>query len=411
MRPNDQVAVVDLGTSKVACLVANVTEEGKLAVESLAYAPSQGVAKGEIVDADAAAQSVEKVVSKVERHLNRDLNQLWASISGSHLQSQAGQGAVPIYPAGRILRRQDIHQVIRHSRQQLMPPEYEQIMAVPREYKVDGERVSEEPVGRPANRLDVVTHIVTGNSDTVELMERTVGFGGRATMGLAPCSLASGLGVLSKHAAEMGAVVIDLGAGKTDLAIFVEGAYAFQSVIKVGADHVTSDIMQLLKTDWDEAERLKSEEATALFEEIDKNDVVQISQVDANGQRNMQKRVLCEIVGSRVHELAKHINQSLENSGFDQSELKHLVLTGGGALLPGIAEVFAAETQFKNPRIVQPRVAGKFAKQVASPTLSTIVGLARYALESGEQDLAPVSGFSDWKDRISTIKSWFSGKS
>lgn len=400
---SDLVVAIDLGTSKVACVVAEPGANGELTVLSLAYGPSAGVDRGTIIDEAAARASVDSVVGKVERHLGTTIDRVWCSLGGPHLESVNGQAMLPIYPAARAIKRQDMHQVLTNSRKLLMPPDREQVLALPKEFLLDGQRGIANPEGLRGTRLEVVTNIVMGQSKEIAKTERCCAGDGRRIVGMVPAGLASGLGVLSQEMMEMGTVVVDIGAGKTDVAVFADGVMAYCAVVKVGAEHYTNDIAQLLKTDFDEADRLKVEHGSTLPGPVDAEETVAVLQEGQSGPRPMKRKMLCEILGSRGAEHARIVRAKIEESGVEAGQLKSVVLTGGGSLLDGSKDVFEEILGIGRPRIVQPKVAGAFSKQVASPILSTVVGVARYALESGDDDFAPVSGLSSWKERISTL--------
>ncbi len=409
---SELVVAVDLGTSKAACVVADVGSKGGLEVVSLAYGPSAGVERGVVTDVASATTAVDSVVGKVERHLGTKVDQVWCSIGGAHLHSVTGQGLLPIYPPQRVLKRQDVHQVLNHSRQVLISPSAEQVLALPREFVVDGQHGISDPVGLRAGRLEVLTHVITGGKAEIAAMEAAVSGQSRRVVGMVPSALASGLGVLSQEMMDLGTLMVDIGATTTEVGIFVDGALAYQAVVKIGSDHFSHDIAQLLHTTFAEAERLKTEEGSVYTRSVEADDSVMVNQEEHSGPRPMKRKMLCEILESRGNELCQFVAAKIAESGVSQSEIKSVVLTGGGSLIDGCAELFAENLGVSSPRIVQPKVAGSFAKQVASPMLSTVVGVARYALEAGEDDLAPVSGFSSWKERISTLskKLWFGEK-
>lgn len=406
------VVAVDLGTSKVACVAAELDEKGAMHVLSLAYGASQGVERGVVTDPAAAAASVESSLGKIERHLGTEIRRVWCSVGGNHLMSHVGQGMLPIYPAARPIKRQDVHQVLHHSRQVLLPPDSEQVLAVPREFVLDGERGIADPVGLRGSRLEVSTHIVTGGRIETEAAEEAVTGPTRRLAGMVPSGLASGLGVLSQEAMDLGAVVIDIGAGKTDMAVFMDGAFVFNGVVRVGSDHFSHDIAQLLKTDFDEAERLKTEYGDLDPSVVDPGETVGVTQADHDGPRPMKRQTLCEILESRGNELCQLLAAKFEESGFDPKAMKTVVLTGGGSKLSGTVKLFSENMPLAKPKLAHPKVQGRFSKQVATPMLSAVVGVARYALHDEGEELAPVSGLSTWKDRISTIgkKLWFGEK-
>lgn len=409
---SDVIVAVDLGTSKAACVVAGAGPKGGLEVLSLAYGPSVGVEKGSVVDSAAASTAVDSVVGKVERHLGTKVSQVWCTVGGAHLKSVVGKGLLPIYPPQRVLKRQDLHQVLSHSRQVLISPDDEQVLALPTEFIVDGQRGIADPVGLRAGRLEVSTHIVAGSRAETEALERAVGGGTRRVVGMVPGALASGLGVLSQDMMEMGTVLVDIGAATTSVGVFVDGVLVFQGVIKVGGDHFSHDIAQLLHTSFEEAERLKSEEGSVYAAGVNGEDSVMVTQEEHSTPRPMKRKMLCEIMESRGKELCEFVAAKVGESGVGTGALKSLVLTGGGSLTMGTEELFGENLGFGTVKLAAPRVDGAFAKQVSTPMLSAVVGTARYALEAGTDELAPVSGLSSWKERISTLgqKLWFGEK-
>ncbi len=410
MSTNDLVIAVELGTAKIAAVAAVVDSSGCLEIKSLAYVPSDGVQKGSVRDVQEAARGVDNVLGKIERHLKIRASEVWLSASGSSLTSTTGLAMMPIYPSGRAIRRQDIHQVLGNSRKVTLPEGHEQVLAVPREYIVDGQRGMMRPIGLAGSRLEVSTHIVSGATVQIQSAENVIEAAGRKVLGMVPSSLGSGLGVLSEEAMDLGCVVLDIGAGKTDLSVFVDGAYVYQDVIPIGGALVTRDLQQLLRTTFDEAERLKVEHGSALADAADGEETVQVQQFDQDHARPMQRRVLCEIIESRMKELFDLAAESLHGAELTGGTPRSVVLSGGGSLLPGTEELLLRILPKAQIKGGQPMVSGRFAGQVASPMLATVVGVARYALESGDEELAPISGGSGWRDRMRALISKFDRK-
>ncbi|MDI9639963.1 cell division protein FtsA [Kamptonema cortianum] len=409
MEAREWITVLDIGTSKIAAVAARVNDRAQLDVVSMAYAPSEGVAKGMVQDPEAASVVISGVIEKIERHLKRPIGSVWMNLSGPHLESHRGEAFAPIYPAARTLRPQDVHQVVVNSRKLILPDEYEQVFAVPIEYVLDGKEGVKKPVGLAASRIDVHTHIVVALTGEVEMAEEAVKLAGKKVLGVAPSSLASGLGVLSPEGMDLGAVVVDIGAGKTDVAIFLDGSYVYQGVVPIGSDHVTSDIQHLLRTTFEEADMLKMEHGHC-SPDATNHDIINVRQLDHDELRPMQRRVLAEIIQARMREIFEHVGKSIAKSGLGLDVPKMAALTGGGSIIPGTEELFEKTLTHFKCRVAQPRVTGRFAEQVANPTMATAVGLARYALDSDEFELAPVSGTSGWKDTIRLIISRFDGK-
>lgn len=406
----DAVVALEIGSAKIAALVARPDAKGRLEVISLAYGPASGFERWRIVDEEAAAASVENVVGKLERHLQVPIKRLYLGFSTPSMESLTGLAMTPIFPAGRAIKRQDIHTLVQSSRRATLRSDSGQILALPRHFLIDGRKVHLPPEGMGAEKLEVETHIVICPETELAQIESLVSSGGREVLGLVPAGLASGLGTLSSDGLELGATVVDIGAERTSVGVFLEGGFAYQAVVPMGSAFITRDIMQLLSVEWDEAERLKCEEGEAWSAGIEDSDRVMVTQMGMSESRPMQKKVLAEIIESRVREIFNQVADSLEKFTPMEELPIMVVLTGGGSILKGTEQLCEEILHGKRCKVAQPKVAGRFSGQVASPMLATIVGVARYALESDEAELAPISGSSSWRDRFRTLISRFDGK-
>lgn len=406
----DPITVIDLGTTKVVCLAASMFEDGSIRVDAVSQVGCRGIKKGVVSDVEATASAIDEAVSRVERTLGQSVEEVAVSVAGSHLQSVNAQGFVPIYPSTRQIRRDDVLAVINHSRQIVMPTDREQIMAIPREFRIDGQRGIIRPIGMTGGRLEVVTHVVTGQTVHINNVDKAVTRAGRKVLEMVAQPLASGLGVAGPEAIEHGCAVVDIGGGVTGVAVFSSGAIAYSASSPIGAQHVTSDLQALLKVSPDEAERIKTLHGAALSRAAGEDEVIQVRQLDQTEDRPMQRRVLCEIVESRMREIADLVRKQIELSGLSGSLPSGVYLTGGGSMLPAVGTLFSEVLMSSNIQMAFPRVAGQNARLVEVPTMSTAVGLARYCLESDEHEFAPVSGFSNWKEKIRTLKNPFAKK-
>jgi len=296
-------------------------------------------------------------------------------------------------------------QVIKHSRQLSLPPDREQIQAIPREFRVDGQRGVQRPVGMVGSRLETVTYIVTGQTTHIQNIEKAVNMAGKRVDSMVLESLASGLAVLTQEEMELGAAVVDIGGGSTDMAIFTGGAIAFSAVVPVGGVLVTSDVSKLLKTAPEEAERLKLVYGSAIANEIDTGQKVEVTQIGQDHARPLQRRVLCEIIESRMGEIAVMVRQQIEKSGLGAAIPGGVVLTGGGAMLAGAESLFQDVLKGTRVRSAEPEIR---EMAFSSHSFATAVGLARFAIECADGDLVPAGGVGDWKDHIRTL--WFKKK-
>lgn len=405
-----RAAVLDLGTSKAVCLIAEVGEAGELKIRAHATAECRGVRKGIVTDLDEAANAIDKAVRAVQRDAECEVASLTVAVGGSHIESQTTQGFLPIYPRTRPISRDDVMQVVNHSRQAALPPDREQIQAIPREFRIDGQRGVKRPVGLTGGRLEVTTLLVSAQTAHIRNLDRSVAMGGRRVEQVVPKGLASGLAVLTDEQMEIGAAVLDIGAGSAELAVFSGGSLAFLASIPVGGGLVTSDISKLLKTSPDEAERLKVEQGSAWAKAVSDKGSVQVMQLGQIHPRPLQRKVLCEIIESRMREMARMARQQIERSGFFAVLPGGLTLTGGGSLLPGSTELFQSVLQHVRVHPARPEISQHDTDPLNRPELSTAVGLAEFCLKGGDDELVPARGASDWRDRVRTLWSYVRGQ-
>jgi cell division protein FtsA len=401
----DVVTALDLGSSKVVCLAATPNGNG-IKIESVASTPCRGIRKGVVADLEETANAVDVVVRRVAGDLGDAIDSLVVGISGAHVEGQNNQGLKHLVPRARAINHQDVLEVINHSRSLVLPPDREQIQALPREFRIDGQREVREPIGLNASRLEVVTYIVTGQASAIENVERVIARGSRRIDQMVLASLASGIGVLTPEELELGTIVVDIGAGTTDLAVFTNGSIAYAACIPVGSGHVTSDISKLLKTTPEEAERLKLESGNAMARLVPERDTVEVLQIGQVGPRPMQRRVLCEIVESRMRELAVMVRQQVERSGMLGTLPGGMVLTGGGAHLAGTDKLFDEVLKHVRVRVAEPDLG---PNQPRMAGMASAVGLARFAIQC-QDDITPAAGHSGWKERVRGLFSLISGR-
>jgi len=393
---NDFVTVLDLGSTKVACLAATPEAEDDMKVLALATAPCRGLKRGVVSDLEETAAAVNTVIRKVEADLGQQIKSLLVGISGSHIEGMNAQGFKPIVPRGRSITNQDVMEVLNHSRSVVLPPDREQIQALPREFRVDGQRDVRKPIGMSGGKLEVVTYLATGQASAIHNIEQAVERSGKRVEQMVVKPLASGLGVLTPEELELGTVIVDIGGGTTDIAIFANGSIVYTASIPLGALSVTSDISKLLRTSPEEAERLKIESGAALSRLVSDKDSVEVAQIGQLQIRPMQRKVLCEIIESRMREIATMVRQQVEKSGMVGMLPGGVVLTGGGAWIMGSDKLFDETLQHLRVRVAEPDLGDSFPRQ---PGLATVIGLARFAIQC-QDEITPATGPMDWKDRV-----------
>lgn len=410
MKP-DFVAVLDLGSTKTTCLVASADEHQEACVEAVAIVEGRGVRRGVVNDLEAASSVADAAIRACEEQLGSPIERVTVGISGASVEGLTAQGFVPIYPRSRSITREDVLQVINHSRQIMLPPDREMIHALPREFRVDGQRGVQRPVGMSGGKLEVSTYVVTGPSPQIQNLDQTVSNGGRKVDQYILSGMASGLGVLSMEDMDAGTVVVDIGGGKTDIAIFAGGALTYSACLPIAGGLVTSDISKLLRTSPEEAERLKSSYGAAVAGLVGDQDAVEVHQIGQSEPRPLQRKVLCEIIESRMRELAMMVRQQVEKSGSLGLLPGGIVLTGGGSALAASDKLFEEVLKHSRVRTMEPILGNGNAVPEARMGLSAAMGMARFALQGGDEEFAPASGGDGIRDRIRTIWSILSGRS
>ena len=403
------VAVLDIGSSKVVCLAAMDDREGGFDLQGLAVAECKGVKRGVVTDLEETARAIDAAIRRVEQQTGSPVSSVLATVNGTHLEGHNAMGFVPIYPRSRQISREDVLQVINHSRQLMIPPDREMVQALPREFRIDGERGVQRPIGMNGSKLEVTTYIVTGQTTHIQNLEKVVSMTGRKVDQMIVAPLASGLGVLTPDEIELGAAVVDIGEGTTDVGIFQGGSICYSASIPIGSGLVTSDISKLLRTSPEEAERLKVVHATAIAASVDERDSVDVTQLGQESPRPLQRKVLCEITESRMREIAVMVRQQIEKSGQYAVLPGGVVLTGGGSRLDGADKLFADVLKHLRVRKAEARLYGGHGMDTDRPGLATAAGAARFAVQCFEDELGPATG--GIKATIRSIFSLISGKS
>ncbi len=397
MNPN-LAAVLDLGSTKVTCLIASNEGSRRTKVLALKHQSWDCIKKGVIVDHAAATEAIRQVVSEAAQVADAEVTELVVSISGAHLEGLTGRGMKPIVPRSRQITHQDVLEVVNHSRSMILASDRELIQAIPREFKVDGVRDVHRPIGQTGGRLEVTTFLVSAQSSIIQGVERAIQGAGYAVEQMIFSGLASAMGVCKEGDFVSGVAVIDLGGDSTDVAILVNGSIAYAATVPVGSNSITSDVAQLLQTIPEEAERLKLRYGTAEPERVSEQEIVDVVQLGHDDARPLLRRVLAEIIESRVREIATLCCQHIDKSGFGQVLSGGIVLTGKGSKLPGVDKPFDQVAKHLRVRVAHPE---GFGSNIDAGD-ATAIGLAVYALQCYEE-LSPATGANGWRERVKSL--------
>ncbi|HRJ27203.1 MAG TPA: cell division protein FtsA [Fimbriimonadaceae bacterium] len=400
--------VLDIGSTKVACLAIAVTPEGEMEIAGAGVAPQKGMQRGVVTDLESTAMAISDAVRQAQQQAGFSGSGLLVSVGGPHVEGVNTQGIVPIYPRSRPINRDDILQVINHSRQVMMPPDREMIQALPREFRVDGQRGVKKPIGMSGSKLEVFTYILTGQTTHLSNLDRAVQLAGYRIDQMVFGPLATAAAVMSPEEQELGCVLVDLGGGTTDVGVYSGGTLVASACIPIGGQHVTNDLSKLLKTSPEEAERLKVRFGAAMGAGVSEDDSVDVLQIGQSQPRPMARKVLCEIIESRMREIALIVRQQIEKSGLNGLLPAGVVLTGGGAEMEKTPEVFESVLKHMRARLGSTSVEGPHAELLNRPGMATVIGLAKVGAESEEDVLAPAHGLEHWKEKFRSLKSIWS---
>jgi len=375
------VVGIDVGTTKICTLVAREQSPGQLSILGVGIEPSQGIRKGVVVDLAAASQVVAKSIEKAERTSGLEITSGLVSLAGSQVNSSNNRGVVGI--SGQIIDQQDVERAIDAARAVALPHNREILHVIQRGFNVDGQEGIRNPIGMHGYRLEVETHIITASAASVENLRQCVGVSGVDISQFVLNPLASAEVVLSETERQMGVVVVDIGGGTTDMAIFIDGDVWYTAVIGVGGNHITSDIAHGLRLPMSQAEEIKIQHGHAVKSEVGVQESFNVKPFGEQESLQINRQELAHIIEARVEEIFGLVLQEIKRSGYDGMLPAGMVLTGGSSALPGI-RTLASQALGVPVRIAKPENLVGMADRLDSPAFSTSVGLLRWAVMMNE---------------------------
>lgn len=401
------VVAVDIGTAKIVTLIAKVDED--VNVLGVSEVPSAGVRKGQIVDIEESVASINSSLEAAERMAGYSASHIIASIGGSHIESQNSRGVVAVaQPEGEI-KETDLARVIDAAKAVSLPSTREIIHVLPRSYIVDGQEGIKDPIGMTGVRLEVDTHIVSANSTSVRNLEKAFSEVGVDVDAIVSSGYASSLAVLSDTEKELGVILVDIGAGTTDICVYIEGSVAYSSVLPIGARHITNDLAIGLRISLESAEKIKlylsspvkkqtkiSDEEGAQEEPKfkEKSDEIDLASLHLPEELSKvsQKTLIDGIIRPRLNEIFTMVGLEVKKSGYAGQTPSGLVVTGGGARTIGVSD--AAKRMLAMPvRIGFPSNIKGIIDEIQDTSFSTVIGLAVYGKNVEAESSLPF-GFS-----------------
>jgi cell division protein FtsA len=404
--PRDNVIVaLDIGTTKICTLIAEVDQHRQINIVGVGSSPSAGMRKGVVVNIDEAAHAIEQSVRKCERLSGYEIGSAYVGVTGAHIDSMNRRGVVAMSPHSTEVTEEDVDRAMEAARVQAITNDREIIHVLARGYTLDGQDGVRDPVGMAGRRLEAEMHIVTGGTTAIANLVRCVSRAGLQIDDLILQPLASSESVLSEPEKEIGVALVDIGGGTTDIAIFVDGGAYHTGAISVAGNHITNDLVLGLQAPFSEAERIKIEYGSAVAAEVDPSEAVEIDVFGADERDLVSRRLIAEIIESRMHEIYSLIEVEIRRAGFGSHLPAGVVLAGGTAELRDI-RALGREVLGLPVRVGIPTGAIGLTDSIMRPAYATTIGLLRWAAyHTGDSGAAVPTPF-EWKG-VSRIRDLF----
>jgi cell division protein FtsA len=383
------VVAVDVGTSKVCTVVAEALVDGRTSILGVGLCPSRGITKGIVTDLEEATAAVLRSVERAERNSGYRIISAYVGVSGAHLRSVNNRGAIALAREDRDVTAQEVLRALEAARAVPLGPQDEVLQIVPRTYILDGQPGVADPVGMVGRRLEVEAHVISGASTALRNVVRSMDRAEVEIEELVPEPLAAAEATLTAAEREMGVALVDIGAGTTDLAVYVEDAIWHMAVLPLGGNHLTNDLSIVLQVPFESAEQVKVFYGRATpLPGMDATDA-EFDRLEAEGfdaaPRVISQRTVHEVLEARLEQILQLVGKELRDCGYDGLLPGGIVLTGGTALLPEMADL-ARQVLGSRARIGTPRKLAGLGDSLVGPAFATGVGLAQWGL--ARQELA-----------------------
>lgn len=398
---------LDIGTSKVVALVAEIMPNQDIRIIGVGTHPSRGLKKGVVINIESTVQSIQQAINEAQQMTECHIHSVYVGLAGSHIRSLNSDGSVAIH-SGEV-SRMDLARVLDAAQAVAIPADQRVLHTLPQDYVIDKQEGIREPLGMSGVRLEARVHVVTCAINAAQNVEKCVSRCGLEVEGTILEQLASANAVLTEDEKELGVCLVDIGSGTTDIAIFTEGAIRHTAVIPIAGDQVTSDIAMALRTPTQYAEEIKIRYACALAKLARADETIKVPSVGDRPPRELSRQSLANVVEPRYEELFNLILSELRRSGYEDLIPAGIVLTGGTAKMEGAVEL--AEEIFHMPvRLGMPQGVKGMTDVVRNPIYSTAVGLLLYGMrQQAEGELsgrAPKESTIEKPSALVRMKRW-----
>ncbi len=401
----DLVVGLDIGTSKIMVVVAEVLSGGLLKIAGFGVSPSNGLKRGVVVNIDATVQSIQQALREAELMADCKIGRVYTGITGSHIRGINSSGMVAI--KDKEVNRSDVKRVLDTATAINISNDQRLLLVESQEFVIDGQDVK-DPIGMSGIRLEAKVHIVTGAQSAAENIIKCVHRCGLEVEHLMLNPMASNLAVLTNDERELGVVMVDIGAGTTDVAVFTGGAIRHTAVIPIAGDLITSDIAMALRTPTKDAEEIKIESGFAKQLLTDPESQVEVPGLGDRGPRLLSKQALAGVIEPRIEEIFTLVQQAIRETGYEEVLSSGIVLTGGASVMPGMIEL--GEDIFLKPvRRGIPKYSGNLSDMVAQARASTVMGLLEEASLARLRGMKVGHNNGSIKNTLSHAKDWLIG--
>lgn len=397
---------LDIGTSKIVAIVAEIQPEGRLEIIGMGQAPSRGLKKGVVVNIESTVNAIQRALEEAELMADCKIREVYTGIAGSHIRSINSHGMVAI--KDKEVNQTDVDRVIETARAVIIPTDQQVLHILTQEFIIDGQEDVREPLGMSGVKLEVKVHIVTGAISAAQNIIKCVRRCGLEVRDLVLQPLASSMAVLSEDEKDLGVCLVDIGGGTTDIAVFTGGAIRHTSVIPIAGDQITNDVAMALRTPTADAEDLKVKYGCALRQLADAKEMIEVLGVGDRPARQLSRQTLAEVIEPRVEELYSLVQAELRRSGFEELLSSGIVITGGSSAMEGMAEL--GEEVFHMPvRLGMPQYVGGLAEVVRNPRFATAVGLLLAGMDQHQRHHLSTMQNGSMTQIFNRMKSWFQG--
>lgn len=403
MAKKDEFVVgLDIGTTKICAIVGEVSNEG-VDIVGIGSHPSKGLRKGVVINIESTVSSIKKAIEEAELMAGSEITSVYAGIAGGHIKGINSHGIVAI--KNKEVSPLDVERVVDAAQAVSIPLDREVIHVIPQQFIVDDQDGVRDPVGMSGVRLEAKVHIVTGAVTSAQNIIKCCNRAGLNVNDILLQQLAASEASLTQDEKELGVMLIDIGGGTTDIAIYSNGSVAHTAVLTLGGNHLTNDIAVGLRTPAHEAERIKLKYGCAMANLVHKDETIEVPSVGGRNPRVLSRQILAEIIEPRMEEIFTLVHQEVSRSGYEDMIAAGVVLTGGTTIMEGVPET--AEQIFNLPvRRGSPKGIGGLVDVVRSPMYATGVGLVLMGSTSTENKRFKIKDRNIYSKVRGRMKEW-----